>query len=381
MKIAIAPHYFYPHTGGIEIVAQQHASRLADRGHDVVIVTSDAGANQQSTQRDGYRIERYRAVNPLERVGIPYPLPDPVDLKRVVTREVNEGDIDILHLHGMNYASTALVQAFSSDHIPVVLQQHTPFVEYGFPWSQIEYLNDRIVGQWNASQADKTICVSENIADYVHEITPKNDPEILYNGVDTSRYSPDQSSTRIKGIDSSQPMFFCLSRLLFKKGIDTILEAAQMLENRNVDVNILIAGSGPDEASIKKRANRLSNVIVLGYIDDESLPKYYSAATASLFTSKTGEAFPTLTILEALASGTPVIATKINEKAEGITDGHNGFLIPPGDETALANAIKRLATDKALSIEMGENARGVAVDEFDIENNIDRLETIYRNLS
>lgn len=380
MKIAIAPHYFYPHTGGIEIVAQQHASRLADRGHNVVIVTSDVGASQQSTQRDGYRIERYRAVNPLERVGIPYPLPDPVHLKRVVTREVNEADIDILHIHGMNYVSTALVQAFSSGNIPVVLQQHTPFVEYGFPWTQIEYFNDQAVGRWNLSNADETICVSENIAEYVKSISNGSVPEVLYNGVDVSRFTPNQEPDNLESFNGDCPTFFCLSRLLFKKGIDVILDAAQILEDKGVNAEIVIAGSGPDEDNIKARASKLPNVKVIGYIEERSLPKYYAAATGSLFTSKTGEAFPTLTVLESLASGTPVIATKINEKMEGITNGHNGFLTPPRNASELTSKIRKLATNPNLADDMGDNARKTAVNQFDIEVNVNRLENVYHSL-
>jgi glycosyltransferase involved in cell wall biosynthesis len=293
---------------------------------------------------------------------------------------VNDKDIDILHLHGMNYTSTALVQAFSSDHIPVVLQQHTPFVEYGFPWSQIEYLNDSFVGRWNVNHADETLCVSENIAEYVREISQGSDPEVLYNGVDISRFTPDLDSDNIEPFDGDCSTFFCLSRLLYKKGIDDLLEAAQILDDKGVNAEIVVAGSGPDEERVKAHASKLSNVKVLGYIEDRMLPKYYASATASLFTSKTGEAFPTLTVLEALASGTPVIATEINKKMEGITNGDNGILVPPSNAPELANAIERLATDDHLVEEMGNSARTVAVDQFDIEDNVDQLENIYLRL-
>ncbi|WP_394338810.1 glycosyltransferase family 4 protein [Halopelagius longus] len=377
----MAPHYFHPHTGGIEIVAQQHATRLADRGHDVVVVSSDVEAEWRTARRDGYRIERYRAFNPLEGLGIPYPLPDPADLKQVVEREVNGRGTDVLHVHGMNYMTAGLVQMFSSDAVPVVLQQHTPFVEYPFPWSTVERANDRLVGRKNVSWADKTVCVSENISEYVTDICDGCDPEVLYNGVDVSRFAPERGDVRPTGVDDSRPTFFCLSRLLYKKGVDVLLEAARELERRGVDAKILIAGTGPDRSEIESQARRLPNVEVLGYVEDDLLPSYYAASTASLFTSKSGETFPTLTVLEALASGTPVVATKINERAEGITDGYNGLLVRPDDATELADAMERLANDPDLVEEMSENARTVAVEQFDIEDNVDRLEDVYGELT
>lgn len=382
MRIAIATHYFHPHTGGIEVVAEQHAERLAERGHDVTVLSSDVGADRSSVTRDGYAVERYRAANPAERFGIPYPLPDPADLRRTVHDVVNGASTDVLHVHGLNYLSTALVTQFAPDDVPVVLHQHTPFVEYAFPWWLVEHANDRTLGRWNLSKADVVLAVSEQIAEYVTDIHAGTDLEVLYNGVDVERFHPRRGGDGVVSSPNSDgPTFFCLSRLLFKKGVDVVLDAWERLEDRDVDATLVLAGTGPDEATVRRRVETLSNVHLVGRVPDEALPGHYATATGFIFASKTGEAFPTLTVLEAMASGTPVVATEVDERSEGVRDGHNGLLVPPSDVAALADAIDRLATNPGLADRMGETARAVAVESFDVEEKVDRLEAIYAEVA
>ena len=380
MKIVLASHYFHPHIGGIESVVESHATRLSSRGHDVTVLSSNIGASQRVTNRDGYRIMRYKAWNPTERFGIPYPIPHPLSVKAVVD-EVLQDDIEVIHAHGMNYLTTSLVLHHTSDKIPTLLHQHTPYVEYPLPIRVIESLNDQLIGRWNLRQADCVFCVSAGIEQYVGSIDDRTDTELMVNGIDIDSYQPQNyDKTEVFSCDEGASVFFTLSRMSQKKGIDTLLDAVAELDRREAGVHVAIAGDGPMKDEVDTASQQNSNIEVMGILSDEELKRCYAATDVFLFTSKSGEAFPTLTMMEAYASGTPVIASRLSERAPGVNDGENTLLIDPGDANELVWAISECANNPRHVTMMSQNARESAERHFAIESRIDQLEECYRSV-
>lgn len=380
MNILLSSHYFYPHIGGIESVVDDHARRLSNRGHDVTVVTSTVGTNQQRTQRAGYEIRRFTAWNPLERFGVPYPVPDPVDVRRTLETLFDDIAVDVVHAHGMNYLTTAAVMRSVPAEIPTFLHQHTPFVEYSRPVNVIERVNDTLVGRYTLGEADRVYCVSENIEQYVQRVSRGVETEVMTNGIDTTFYHPERErGDGVFDCDPATPVFFILSRLCRKKGLDVVLDAARALEERSVDAHIAIAGDGPMREDVNRAAAELSTVEAMGHLEEDALAECYATADSVLFTSKSGEAFPTLTMLEAYASGTPVIATRLAALPEGLEDNVNTLLIEPEDVSGLIDAIVELAADEKRRARMGREAREAATRYFSIESRIDRLESAYES--
>lgn len=381
MKIILGTHYFYPHIGGIESVVESHAKKLSERGHHVTVISSDIGSTSMNSCRDGYKIQRYRAWNPIERFGIPYPLPSPIDARRRTNRVLKASDIDIIHVHGMNYLTTTALLKYIPDDCPIIMHQHTPFVEYKFPLRLVEYLNDRIVGRGNLRQADLVLCVSPGIEQYVQELEDGINTEVMTNGVDTDYFHPDQAGkTREFHCDTDMPVFFTLSRMTQKKGIDVLLETIQKIDQKNVDSHFAVAGDGPMRAEVEETAQIVSNMEVLGELSDDELAGCYAAADCFLFTSKGGEAFPTLTMIEAFASGTPVIASNLGNSLFGVNDGKNSILVEPGNSEELIEAIKKLVAEENRLAQMGRHARKTAERHFSIESKIDQLEMQYQSI-
>jgi glycosyltransferase involved in cell wall biosynthesis len=381
MDILLCSHYFHPHIGGIESVVESHAKGLAERGHDVTVVSSDVGADSQTDQRDGYDIRRFEAWNPIEAFGAPYPLPNPRNVRRRLREAAVDSNVDVVHLHGLNYVTTTAMLHYIPSDCPVVMHQHTPFVEYPFPLWIVEYLNDHTVGRWNLRQADLVFCVNASIEQYVREIEPGTNTELLMNGIDTDVYTP----SRAGGSDTfacspETPVFFALSRMSQKKGVDVLLEAIATVNREGVDAHFAVAGDGPLREDVDQAARSNGNVEVLGKLSDDELAECYATADAFVFTSKSGEAFPTLTMIEAYASGTPVIASELAPDPVGVRDGENTILVEPGRPDELAGAIGRLATEPELMAEMGAEARKTAEQVFAIERRIDRLESCYESL-
>lgn len=381
MNILIGSHYFHPHLGGIESVVESHAKFLAERGHNITILTSCVDTTSMHSLQDGYRVLRYNAWNPLEEIGVPYPIPHPIDAKNKIKKIFNSNDIDLVHTHGMNYLTTLMLLKYMPSDIPTVLHQHTPFVEYKSPLSIAEKINDNIISKWNLRQADTVFCVSKNIENYINNLEESVDTKIMTNGVDLSNYHPKQASM-IEGFDcsSNTPVFFTLSRMSQKKGVDILLEAIKNIDSSRINAHFAVAGDGPMRAEVEKTAKKVDNMETLGRVSDDELIGYYAASDAFLFTSKSGEAFPTLTMIEAYASGTPVIGSKIGKNSKIVKNGWNSILVEPDNSNQLTTAIKKLATDDRKLSEMRTRARNSAEQYLSINSRIDRLESHYESL-
>jgi glycosyltransferase involved in cell wall biosynthesis len=146
-------------------------------------------------------------------------------------------------------------------------------------------------------------------------------------------------------LDVTGPMLACAGRLMAAKALDVGLEAV----SRVPDVTLLVAGDGPDRAELEQAAEGLGlggRARFLGSRPREEVLRLFRAADAVLLSSA-WENFPH-TVVEALAVGTPVIATAVGGIPEIVRDGENGLLVPPGDPVALASAIERFFTDRAL---------------------------------
>jgi glycosyltransferase involved in cell wall biosynthesis len=142
-------------------------------------------------------------------------------------------------------------------------------------------------------------------------------------------------------------------RLVPQKSLDIALEAVAAVPG----VTLAIAGDGPDRASLEARARDLaldSRVRFLGSVPRDTVLRLFRAADASLLSSS-WENFPH-TVVEALAVGTPVVATSVGGVPEVVRDGENGLLVAPGDPTALATAIETFFSDDALRRRLAEAA-------------------------
>jgi glycosyltransferase involved in cell wall biosynthesis len=304
-----------------------------------------------------------------------------MNARRRVKETLSASNTDVVHVHGMNYLTTTAVLRGVPADCPTVLHQHTPFVEYPLPFEVIEKINDRTVGRWNLRHADRVFCVSENIERYVNSISNTVNTDLMLNGVDTDRFHPSNDADRLReASDATGPMFFSLSRLSQKKGIDVLLEAARILEQRDRQVRIVVAGDGPMREDVVEATERSDILEYVGRVSEEELPEFYATADGFLFTSRSGEAFPTLTMMEAYASGTPVVASDLVAEPMGVTDGTNSVLVEPGNPDELAHAIADLAANQEQLDRMGRSSRETAERRFSIEDRIDRLETCYESL-
>lgn len=166
------------------------------------------------------------------------------------------------------------------------------------------------------------------------------------------------------GIAYDVPVFVYCGQLIPRKGIDTLLDAAELLRESGVAFRVLLVGDGPQRAAIDGRIREaLSGIVQLvGFAQPAELPSYFAASDALVLPSiREGWG---LVVTEALAAGLPVIASdRINAAAELIRPGEAGFLFPAGDADALADAMAIHCQDRVRWPQMSESALRIAAGE------------------
>jgi len=164
-----------------------------------------------------------------------------------------------------------------------------------------------------------------------------------------------------------------VGRLSREKGADTLVDAARLLPQ----VTFTVIGSGPDEARLRAAAAR--NVRFTGALPNALARAWMARASALVMPSIWYEGFP-MTVLEAFAAGTPVIAARIGSLPEIVAEGATGLLFTPGDPTSLADVVAQLVCDPSTMQRMGQAGRERAMTLYGPSANAVQLEAIYASV-
>lgn len=207
-----------------------------------------------------------------------------------------------------------------------------------------------------------------------------SDVEVWGRGVDTAVFNPGRRSlaTRERIHVGHGFTFLYVGRLAPEKHVPLLLEAFTSLARSLPDgaVRLIVAGAGPSTAELRERAG--PNVSFLGTLDRQrELPALYASADAFVFASTTETLG--LVVLEAMASGLPVVATPAGGVAELLRDEQNGLAFAPGDVATCAAQMRRLVEDRALTCRLREGALTTART-FSWAAELDRLDESYREV-
>jgi len=228
-------------------------------------------------------------------------------------------------------------------------------------------------------RALRTYTPSAPARDYLHSIGVAN-VEVWGRGVEIESFTPRRRSAALRAMLGADRKFVFLyaGRLAAEKGVDVILRAFAMARAALPpdSIHLVIAGGGPLEGGI--RASATQDMSFLGYLDrGRSLPELYASCDAFLFSSTTETLG--LVVLEAMASGIPVIATPAGGVADHLRNDENGLTYPARDAAAMAAQMIRLAQDHALAARLGVGAR-LTAESLSWELEYDRLDLSYREL-
>ncbi len=379
-RLCIVTHTFLPHVGGIEKVVYEQSKRLRSKNFEPKIVTSKIQTAQNYTY-DGIKVECYNSMNLGFRLGIPYVFPSVASLG-VFTKAVKGSRI--VHAHGHPYLSSLLAGKLAWQYgKPFVLTQHNTFIQYNNVFNDVERVNDLTVGKETLRQADKVIAISNATKNYVLSLGVKpSKVQVIHNGVDLKRFKPQpevKAQMRRKlGIPPDAKVVLTVRRLVYKNGVDTLIESANIAVKKNPKIVFLVVGKGPDMGSMQAQIKQLgiqANFRLTGFVPDEDLHLYYNTADLFVLPSKSGEGLP-LVAQEAMACGLPVVATDVGGISEIMVKGY-GKLVPPNKPEALASAVLEFAENSFID---SSELRAVVEQRFGWDSNVQRLVEIYEEL-
>lgn len=266
---------------------------------------------------------------------------------------------NLIHVSAPDVTGHRAVSYARDNSIPCLASLHTRFETYpryygiGFLEPLAVYLSKRFY-----NRVDHVVVPGRGMAELVREWGVTTPISIWSRGVNHDRFKPERRSLewrRSLGIADDEVAVAFLGRLVLEKGLDIFSEVAAELKARGVRHKILVIGDGPARDWF---AERVPDAVFAGFQTGDDLGR----AVASMdifFNPSVTETFGNVT-LEAMACGVPVVAAHASGAVGLVDEGETGFLVPPRDVTAYADAIQRLAEDDALRNRLGANGHAKA---------------------
>ena len=293
-----------------------------------------------------------------------------------IARVARQTQTDLLHLHGYKACTLGRVVGALLG-MPVVLHEHAVFPTMP-PYQKLADwllapLNDRVVVN---CEAVAEFCVERRSMD------PEN-IEIIFNGVPLNEFREVSDSAAAEaaeelGIGADTPVVGTVARLEEQKGITHFLNAVPAVKEECPDVKVLIVGDGTLRGALEEEARQLGiadNVIFTG--ERRDVPRLYKLMDVKVISSIYEGT--TLTVFEAMATGTPVVATTVDGVEEVIEDGATGMLVPPKDAASIVEVVTDLLTNPDRARLLSERAEQ-AVKQYDVRTSMRRIENLYETV-
>jgi N-acetyl-alpha-D-glucosaminyl L-malate synthase BshA len=357
----------YPTAGGSGVVATELGKHLADRGHDVAFISY---------------------ANPLRLRELP---------PRVCFHEVDQDDHPLLKQFPHSLTLTSKMVEVARTHRLQVLHVHyaIPFAaagiltrqvasELGLHGTDITLVGSRPsfkpVTQWSINESDAVTAVSAFLADETaHQLSLQRPIVVVPNFIDPDRHERAIPSCIPEKRSERQVTLMHISNFRPLKRLGDVVRIFERVQRR-LDARLMLVGDGPDYGRTRDLVAELGladRVHFVGVVDE--VAPLLAAADLLLLPSET-ESFG-LVALEAMASGVPVVASRVGGLPEVVEHGVSGYLAPVGDVEAMADDSLRILSDCEVRKRFGEAARERAVRLFDWHNVVPRYEEIYRKVA
>jgi len=320
MNIGMVSPYSWDFPGGVNRHVEQLADHLRGRGHDVLVIAPGGQSGEGFFSAGG----SFAIAANQSTANISFG-------PRVAARMrglLRDKPFDVLHLHEPLIPSTSMLALLFSRC--ATLATFHAAREGG----STGYRLARPILRPLAGRIDVKAVVSPAARDLVSRYFP-GDYRILPNGVDTARFSP-EGPVLEKWMDGGFNLVF-VGRDEPRKGLDVLLRALPLVRESHPEVRLLVVG-------VDKSASAHEGVVWLGRLADDLVPAAYRSARIMISPALGMESFG-IVLIEAMASGVPVVASDIPGYRAVLEDGVQGKLFPPGDHQALAKVLNGLVED------------------------------------
>jgi len=349
LKIGILSQAYHPAVGGVTEHVDATAHALRARGHEVAVITSRfSEAESRGLTGNGYPVHRIGWNFAVPYNGAESNLTIGFGLRGKLKELLDRERFDLLHLHCPVSPFLPLL-ALRIAKQPVVGTFHSTVM------SDLAFRLFRRALLPSYRRIDRTLAVSEEARACVLRHFP-GPVEILPNGVNLERFRP--GLPRLTRFDDGTPNILFVGRHDPRKGLPELMSACRSLARDGIRFRLIIVGDGRLRRRIEDMAHGAleGRVHFEGRVSNENLPGYYASSDIFCSPARGGESFG-IVLLEAMASGVPIVATDLPGYRTVLTPGSEGLMVPPRDPASLRTALQTLLSRPSLRSEMG--ARGI----------------------
>ena len=356
MKIGLVSPYDFASPGGVTDHVRHLARQLRRLDHAVRIFAPSSRADVDFDTAEFYRIGSPISVpvnESVARITLSFHLADRV--AGIIERE----RFDVLHFH------EPLMPA-----LPITMLRMSQAANVGtfhaFAKSNIGYFYGRPLLEPYLAHLHRGIAVSEPAKAFVNRYFPGFPLKVIPNGIDVSVFH--QGHAPIRHLRDERVNILFVGRLEKRKGLGYLLRGYEFMKQRVPNTRLIVVGDGPLRSSVESyiSRHRVPDVVMAGYVPDTVLPRYYCSADIFCAPATGAESFG-IVLLEAMATGLPVVATEIDGYMSVLEPGRDSLTVQPKSWSELGGALVILARDAQLRNRMGayglEKARRYAWEE------------------
>ena len=369
MKILRVAQNLYPEVpGGGSYHVHAMSRDQAAMGHDVTVLTvTDDDSLPRREERDGYTVVRRKPT--VELLGN--------EISGGVARFLAQADdYDVVHTHSHLYFSTNLAALKRRlGETPLAITNHGLYSQNAPEWAFDMYL--RTLGRWTFDSADVVFCYTEEDRERVREFGVSTDIEVVANGIDQTRFTPEGPESEL--VNSKGPVVLFVGRLVEGKRPGDAIEAFASVREEYCETELYLCGDGPLREELKTQARELGvddAVTFLGHMEYDEMPKVYRSADVLVLPSR-AEGLPR-TVLEAFASERPVVASDLEQVAPIVEEA--GETVPVGDVDGFERELRRLVGDVDRRQELAREGRQVVNRRFQWEETVSETTHIVERL-
>jgi glycosyltransferase involved in cell wall biosynthesis len=371
--------------GGPALHVSYLSAGLEDRGYETTLVAGNVGQGEQSMAYVAAELgvpvvtipHLHREISPVRDLLATVRLAQLIRAERPA----------ILHTHTAKAGAVGRIAALLAGRARPRIIVHTFHGHvlrgyFGRFWTGVFRLLERTL----ARITDALVAVSPEVRDELVAlgVAPASKFRVIRLGIELGeRVPPDGTAgaetRRVMGIPDERFLVGWIGRMTAVKRTDVLLREFKALRDGGVDAVLCMVGDGPDRRAVEELAGELGIVrhcLFPGY--QEEVGPFFAAF--DVFVLPSGNEGTPVTAIEALASGCPVVATRVGGVPDVVADGEDGFLVAPAAVGELADRLARLARDPALRARMGAAGRERMQERYSVGRLIDDVDRLYRDL-
>ena len=355
---------------GAEVLVKETIGRLGAAIQPVVLCLDAVGRLGEELQAAGVSV-----VNLGRKPGLDW------QTIGAMAAQIRERNLDVVHAHQYTpffYGGLGARRAGTGARVI--------FTEHGRHYPDVVSAKRRLTNRWflkRLAHRITAVCEFSARALATNDGFPADRIQVIENGIDVARYHApaDKPAARKKaGLDPARRYIACVARFHPVKDHRMLIDAFSRVAADSADVDLLLVGDGPLRAELESQVDRTGltdRVRFLGIRSD--IAEILAAAEIFALTSVSEAA--SITVLEAMASGLPIVATAVGGNPEMVRTGIDGELVPRGDAEAMGQALRRVLDNGTLARQMGQSAAERVRAVYQLDRTIQRYSELYSELA